>query len=361
MRSDQFNQVVVCVSLLLAFLIPQRYVHAQDQNFVEIPLETLHDDQPVELLGLISSQTLNVPIPQSWLVGDENWIEIKTRASSLLDLKRSSMTISLNDLQVGSYSLAEIAETKKRILIPANMFSQGNNTLTFTGALYLPDDRETNCQNWDDPSRWLNIEPGGTLHLSFARRDVAVDLSNFPQVLIEPLENYLPDKDKRQALIIMPDSATQDDLTSLSAISYVLGSSLGIKYDWQPEIVNEDRFHPNISADRDVIFIGHGPSEIQDASSSDKNYVALRPSPWAQGYAVLVIGDQNRRDGFSPATVFSDPARSVLLHGNVAYVDQQAPRTPQPFPNATSSSRIRNRASLRRILSRLWIEAALAS
>jgi len=333
MNWPRFHQVAVCMAFAIAFLVPQKHANAQTQTFIEIPLETFHDDQPVELLGLISSQTLNIPVPQSWLVGEENWIEIKTRASSVLDLKRSSITILLNGLQVSSYSLAKIADTKQKILIPANMFSQGNNTLTFIGTLYLPDDRETNCQNWDDPSRWFTIEPGGMLHLSFVRRDLSVDLSNFPQVLIEPLERYLPDEAKRQTLIVLPEISTQDDLTSLSTISYILGSAADIKHNWHPEIVTESQFNPNILVNRNVIFIGHGPTELQDTASNDKNYIALHPSPWAQGYAVIVIGDQNRQDGFSPAIVFSDPARSVLLHGNVAYVDQQAPLTPQPFPN----------------------------
>jgi hypothetical protein len=50
----------------------------------------------------------------------------------------------------------------------------------------------------------------------------------------------------------------------------------------------------------------------------------------------MVISDHNRQDGFSPAAVFSDPARNLLLHGDVAYVDQQAPPARQPFPNTLS-------------------------
>jgi len=333
MNVRTINQIIVLVLAWLAFLIPQKYVRAQSQSFVEIPLETFNDEQPIELLGLISSQTLNFPVPQSWLLGEENWIEIKTRASSLLDLRRSSLTISLNGLQVASYTLTELEETKQQILIPAKMFSQGNNNLTFTGTLYLPDDQVTNCQNWDDASRWLTIEQGGILHLSFERRDLPVDLSNFSEVLIEPMERYLPDENKRQTLIVMPENTTQDDLTSLSTLSYVLGNKADVRYNWRPEIVTEHQFDPSMSANRNVIFISRAPAELQNSTGSDKNYVALFPSPWAQGYTVTIIGDQNRQDGFSPATVFSDPIRSVLLHGNIAYVDQQTTSPPQPFPN----------------------------
>jgi len=216
------------------------------------------------------------------------------------------------------------------------MFTQGNNTLTFTGTLYLPDDPQTNCQNWDDPSRWAAINPGGLLHLSFARRDLQVDLSNFPQILIEPLEKYLPEGAKRQTLIVLPENITQDDLTSLSTISYQLGSHADANHDWHPEIVTENQLNTDIRADRNIIFIGKAPAEFQDKVDDDKDSVALFPSPWGVGNAIMLIGDQNRQDGFTSASIFSDRAKSILLHGNIAYVDQDPLPGPQPFRNNVS-------------------------
>jgi hypothetical protein len=336
MKAQKFNLALVCACLLLDAFIPNNRVYAEDLNFVEIPLETFHDQKPVELQGLISSQTLNIPIPQNWLINEGNWLELKVTASPLLDSARSSLTISLNGLQVNSYRFTSIPGTSQHILIPANMFTQGNNTLTFTGTLYLPDDPQTNCQNWDDPSRWAAIDPGGLLHLSFARRDLQVDLSNFPQILIEPLEKYLPERAKRQTLIVLPENITQDDLTSLSTISYELGSHADANNNWHPEIVTENQLSTNIRADRNIIFIGKAPAEFQDKVDNQKDSVALFPSPWGIGNAVMLIGDQNRQDGFTSASIFSDRAKSILLHGNIAYVDQGSLPGPQPFRNNVS-------------------------
>jgi len=336
MNVHKFNLAFVCACLLLDALIPQKYVSAEGLNFVEIPLEAFHDEKPIELQGLISSQTLNIPIPQSWLVNEGNWLEIKITVSPLLDSVRSSLTISLNGFQINSYRFTKIPSTKQRILIPANMFTQGNNTLIFTGTLHLPDDTQTNCQNWDDPSRWVAIAPGGLLHLSFARRDLQADLSNFPQILVEPLEKYLLPGAKRQTLIVLPENSAQDDLTSLSTISYVLGSHADTNNDWHPEILTENQLNTNIAANRNIIFIGGAPVEFQDKVRNDKDYIALFPSPWGLGNAIMIIGDQNRQDGYSPAFVFSDPARSMLLHRNVAYVDQNPVTEPQPFQNSVS-------------------------
>lgn len=333
MNAHKFHQAVISAGLLIAFLFPQKSVYAQNLNSVEIPLESFHDQKAVELQGLMSSQTLNIPIPQSWSLGDENWLEIQIQTSPLLDAARSSLTISLNDLHVSSYHLTELSATKQQIRLPARLFTLGNNTLTFTASLYLPDDQQTDCQNWHDPARWLVVQPGGLLHLSFARRDLQIDLSNFSQALIEPLAKYLPDQAARPTLIVLPEDSTQDDLTSLSTLSYVLGNKAGNHSDWHPELVSENQFDADVAANRNVVFIGSAPEEFQEQTSSDKDYVALFPSPWSVGNSVLVIGDQNKQDGSSPTSVFSNPARNLLLHGNLAYVEQWIQPAPEPFPN----------------------------
>ena len=336
MSAHKIKLVLVCACLLLEAFIPTQNAHAEGLDFVEIPLETLHDEKPIELQGLISSQTLNISIPQSWLLNEGNWLELKITASPLLDSARSSLTISLNGLQINSYRLSKIPRTNQRILIPANMFTQGNNSLIFSGTLYLPDDVQTNCQNWDDPARWIAIAPGGVLHLSFAKRDLHADLSNSARILVEPFEKYLPDQAKRETLIVLPENSTQDDLTSLSTISYELGSHASANSEWHPEIVKGSQLNASVVSNRNIIFIGTLPAEFQDQVGSNKDYVALFPSPWGLGNAAMVIGDQNRQDGFTPASVFSDPARSALLHGNVAYVDQNPLPEPEPFQSSTS-------------------------
>jgi len=336
MGTRKSSLVLICAFLLLDVLIPNTAAYAESLSFVEIPLEAFHDHKPLELQGLISSQTINIPVPESWLISDGNWLELKVRASPLLDTARSSMTISLNGLQISSTTLTSIPRAKRRIRIPASMFVPGNNILTFTGTLYLPDDPQTNCQNWDDPSRWIAIDPGGFLHISFAKKDVQSDLAYFPQGLVEPLEKYIPDEAKKQTLIVMPEHSTQDDLTTLSTISYELGSHAGSYSDWHSEIVSGHQLRTNIVSNRNIIFIGTLPHEFQDKVSNDKDYVALFPSPWGIGNTVMIIGDKNRQDGYTPASVFSDHARRILLQGNLAYTDQTPLPEPQPFQNHVS-------------------------
>jgi hypothetical protein len=321
----------LCILLNLIFVPP---VRAEPLAFVEIPLGAFHNEKPIELQGLISSQSLTIPIPENRAPGSETWIEIVARTHPLLDQKRTSLTISLNGQRITTYSPATGQETSWRIPLPADMFTVGNNTLTFTGTLYLPHDAQTNCQTWDDPARWLSIHPRSLLHLSYEPRNPRLDLAGFPQNFLDPLAQYLPEEFRKPILIVLPDAATQDDLSALSGISYVLGSHANAEFDWQPDVIPATQFSRKIAARRNIIFIGDAPPEVHYPAEAGKDHIALFPSPWSAGHAVLVIGDQQRQDGSSPAAVFSDPARNLLLRGDLGYIDPSPLPTSESFKNS---------------------------
>lgn len=326
------------LAFLFALLIPQGQGRAAGSGSIDAPLQDFHGGQPIQLSGLYSSQTLNIPIPDTWVVTGENWIEITVRTSALLDRDRASLTITLNGLRVDSFPVSEFTDSPRRILIPANMFSQGNNDLTFTAMLYVAADKTTECQNWDDPSRWLSIEATSMLRLSYTTRDVPVDLAYFPQAFLQPLDQYLPDGGTSRLLFVLPDDSTADDQTSLMQTSYILGHEAGTDFSWEPEIVTESQFQDSLAAGKNIIFIDNIPARLKDSiPPSDKNFIAMFPSPWGGDRAVLVIGDKDRNDGFSPAAVFGDPTRRVLLRGNIAYLEDDYVPAPPPSFQAQST------------------------
>src|ERR1041384_1908830 len=88
--------------LLMILLTPASSAFAQEADFVDIPLIALHSNQPIQLKGLISTQNLEFPLPKNWSITEQSWVNIDVTASDLLDLSASSLTISLNDLQLTS-------------------------------------------------------------------------------------------------------------------------------------------------------------------------------------------------------------------------------------------------------------------
>lgn len=313
---------IVLSLFMLALLLPQRQVRAEGIGSLDAPLQDFHGGEPIQLSGLYSSQTLNISIPDSWSIVDTNYIEVLVRASDLLDRDRASLTVTLNGRRVDSFPVREFTAGVKRILIPANMFTQGNNDLTFTAMLYVIADQTTQCQNWDDPSRWMSIEADSSMHISYIPRDLPLDLAYFPQAFLRPLDKYTNDGGASNLLFILPDDATADDQTSLVETSYILGQRAGPDFPWEPQVIRAGEFEDQLAVDKNLVFIGNVPSKLIDSiPPSDQNFIAMFTSPWTEGRAVLIIGDKDRRDGFSPASVFGDPTRRVLLRGNIAYLE----------------------------------------
>jgi hypothetical protein len=91
-----------------------------------------------------------------------------------------------------------------------------------------------------------------------------------------------------------------------------------------------------MAINRNIIFIGRAPEHLLNGVDQKKDFIGLLSSPWGVGNAAMIIGDSDIQDGFIPASVFSDPTRSILLHGNLAYVQQRPSPTPQPFVNDIS-------------------------
>jgi cellulose synthase subunit len=325
----------ILLIVLSSFFIPSTGALAEPDLSIDIPLQTLNSDQPINLVGLISTQTIEIPIPTDWNITVQSWLDLDLTASESLDPARSSVTISLNGSQVTSLPLDKATHAIQRIGIPPSFFTQGKNTLSFSAVLYLPDDVATNCAGWEDPSRWLLVGPQSKLHLSLQKKAVASDLSHFPEVFLQSLNRYLPDGED-QVMFVLPNVTTQDDLNALSAIAFFLGHEGGTSFTLHPQPLTESQFNSLQTKNSNVIFINNIPPQLKKDISTEKNAVAMFPSPWNPGKTIMVIFDKNRDDGYTPALVLGDPERKVLLTGNIAYLDRIRPRTPPAFKNKYS-------------------------
>lgn len=325
-------KIAILIMLFANLFIPSTVAIAEDSLSIDIPLATLNGDQSIDLTGLISTQSIVFPIPTNWKIDNQNWLDVDITASELLDLSRSSITIALNGKQVKSFQLDKVTGTTQRIELPAIFFKQGENTLSFSGTLYLLDDLATNCKGWDDPSRWLLVGPQSNLHISLQKQALSPNLSQVPEIFMQPLERYLPENED-QILFVVPDNILTDDLNALSATAYFLGHEGGEDFVLHPQVVTESQFNALQTINSNIVFIDTIPKQFKDEITAEKNAIAIFPSPWADGKVALVIFDQDREDGYSPAFVLGDQTRKVLLTGNVAYLDRSDPSKPPAFKN----------------------------
>ena len=291
-----------------------------ETSTVEIPLHTLNSDQPIQLQGLVSSTSLDLVIPPAYALTGSAWLQLTIQSSPLLDEARSSLTIKLNGLNITTLKTSELAANPIQVNLPADSLKTGSNALTFTAALFLPTDQQNDCRNWNDPARWLNFGPESTLHLELSPTNTIYDLTSFAETYASPFDAYLPGA--MPVLIVLPDEPTQDDLSTLAALSYAIGAASPALTAWQPVIISESQFTPQLAANRHLIFVNVFPSELGDTASSEKDTLVLQNSPWDAQKALLLIADQDRQDGYTPAQVFSDPLRRVLLQGHQVFLDR---------------------------------------
>ncbi|HNT53541.1 MAG TPA: cellulose biosynthesis cyclic di-GMP-binding regulatory protein BcsB [Anaerolineaceae bacterium] len=291
-----------------------------ESSTVEIPLQTLNSDEPLQLQGLVSSVSLELVIPPSYTLTGNAWLQLTIQSSPLLDSERSSLTIKLNNLNITTLKTSELAASPLQISLPPNALKTGSNALTFTAALFLPTDQENDCRNWNDPARWLNFSPDSALHLDLTPTSVIYDLTGFAEIYASPFDAYLPGA--MPTLIILPDEPTRDDLSGLAALAYASGAGSPALTTWQPVVVSESQFTAQLASNRHLIFVNVLPPELGDITSGEKDTLVLVNSPWDAQKALLLIADRDRQDGYTPAQVFSDPLRRVLLQGHQVFLDR---------------------------------------
>ena len=300
---------------------------------MDIQLSELNSGEAISLAGLYSSSSLEIPIPDTYMVSGENWVLFNFLPSQQLDLERSSLTISLNDTQVASFRLNEQAGREKRVVLPAEKFQRGNNTLTFTAMLHLPDDNETVCSNWDDPSRWLNLSMESSLHLAVSPNNQVLDLATFPQSFIAPLDRFGTGSMANKTTFVLPNEPSSDDLTSIVTLAYLFGKQAGQDFPWQPVVRDEETFDAAEPDQGGVVLLNSLPTRVGAPATPERDLLMLSNTPWNVTHPSLFVGDIDGEDGFTPVTLLADPLRRVLMQGKMVYVDQEANQQPEAFKN----------------------------
>ena len=168
-------------------------------------------------------------------------------------------------------------------------FHQGLNTLTFTAMLHLPDDNETTCSNWDDPSRWLEIGPDSGLHLAVSSTNLPLDLAYFPQAFIEPIDRYIAGTVKNETIFVLPDEPMLDDLTGLVSLAYLFGHDAGRDLKWQPKVLSEISSDVSAFENRGVVLLRSKRQIITPPTQTGMDYILMRNSPWDISHPLLFL------------------------------------------------------------------------
>ena len=309
---------VPLIFMLVLLLITPQAVNANAPYIVNLPLLALSDGENITLNGLYASYTLAFSIPNNYQISEGSQLHAKFLSSELLDFERASITILVNGTETKSIRLTSTESEFITIDLAANQLAYGNNTIRFTGALFLNYDEDNNCQNWDDPARWVTLHPSSILDLALEPSTYFANLMDYPDIFVEPvLSNDL----NVTTTFIIPDDYTNDDLTALSTAAYQLGATAIDSITWKPEVLFQSTYEENKKINSNTILVNIENEKLAESSISSNNAIDINTSVWNDHYFNLSIRDGERTDGFTPISIFSDPTRKILLNEQIAFID----------------------------------------
>lgn len=135
-------------------------------------------------------QTINyaLRLPGGWQNQSDVVFDLHFGHSEILDDNRSSLTIKINDVPVGSLALtpANASDAEATFNIPARLFKAGTNQLTIVGNLNLPAAyiEDAYCLDKDYRDAWLVVYADSQMNLPGGSSGFFATLDDFPTAFI---------------------------------------------------------------------------------------------------------------------------------------------------------------------------------
>ncbi len=326
MKKNRTCFIIILIHLLcLNYLTQATTVQAASHNkshMVHISLESLNSNSPVQLSGLHSSSSMDFYLPKPYQAANNSFFEFALSASSMLDQSRSSLTIEINNRNIYTVRISEAASQQIRsVRIPNHLLMPGKNTIRLTGMLYLPGDPSNDCQNWNDSARWINFFSESRLSIELVPTANTYQLSDIYDIFSYTAQNeggpFSPDS----TVVVLPDQPQADDLSGLTSLAYAFGSHSTSMPAWKPKVIYASQMTPDLKTENHLIFINVPDATLPETNTADKDLLLVRNSPWNTQKAVMVVTDQSRTDGYSPADILSNSNAALFLKGNQLMID----------------------------------------
>jgi len=160
----------------------------------EVALEELGYEDRTAWGTREQSMRYSIPLPFAWQVGLESTFDLHFAHSAIINAKRSSLNVLLNDTPVGSIRLTpETAEEGRTTFqLPARLFESGDNKLGVTSDMDLIEDEDRrgrydfDCLGSDPREAWLVVYADSQLNLPGGPANAALSLDDYPWAFIGP-------------------------------------------------------------------------------------------------------------------------------------------------------------------------------
>lgn len=163
----------------------------------------------LQLEGVLSQARLGFTRPQHWQVESAK-VQIRFRHSSALYADRSTLTVRLNNIHLGSVPLNRSADEIGNVLfeVPAGTIQDYNAVV-----MEVQQHTSSDCTDPTDPALWTEILPDSRVIINYRPQAIALDLANYPYPFLNELG-----LDTDQLAYLQPENP--DDLWMTAAARY---------------------------------------------------------------------------------------------------------------------------------------------
>jgi hypothetical protein len=351
--------VVLVIMLILTWIFPIDKIYAET---VEVTGEILTEEiskvlEPAEandqvenlflfqndlvVRGVTSRQDYYFEVPQSRLVAAGSYIELNFGHSPALIQDRSTITVMLDDLPLGSQYLdkSNVQDAKWKLELDGLELSAGFHKLSIVIHMESTDNL---CMDQNNPANWLILQKESVVHLRYQPIYEQGDLSWYPSPFLEK-GSLTP----FNTSIVVPSEPSADELLGLAKLARYYTS---IVPNLQYRVYLESDLTEEVLESGHLIWVGspdswQGPgaqllASASKAAGSDRieaGAVYVEPSIWNDDYDMLLI--TGAADGLARAvTMMTDQSLYSQLSGNFASAASVKPASAKTVLQGASSN-----------------------
>lgn len=137
----------------------------------------------LQMEGILAEARLGFTRPQHWQVRGAK-VQIRFRHSPALYAERSSLTVRLNNIHLGSIPLDRGADEIGNVLfeVPADAIQDYNTVL-----MQVQQHSSPECTDPTDPALWTEILPDSQVIIDYVPQAIALDLASYPYPFLNEL------------------------------------------------------------------------------------------------------------------------------------------------------------------------------
>jgi len=174
---------------------------------------------------------ITIPRPPNYNIGDGSYIELHFRHSTILDPKKSAVTIYINEIPVRAVAL--LAENAERGILKAPIpVSELNKPQWRVRFGFYHDLGIIDCSKRYDEVAWSVIEKETNVYLAPGRIERVPALEDFPNNLLVSPDGTV------DLTMLLPEKPSQEEINAAFKLAYFIGYHNQSKALWQVQTIS---------------------------------------------------------------------------------------------------------------------------